>query len=111
MTNGRTNAFSFLVSSFGFNSSFVILSFVIPLACVSWAKISEAENGEVDDSDDPKTKQEDVSLQISHLNQPQESADAPDSATASANGASVDDPSINEGGDVYEEFLSPENQR
>ena len=30
-------------------SSFVIWSFVIALACVSWARILGAENGEIDD--------------------------------------------------------------
>src|SRR5882672_8612641 len=38
-------------------------------------RFSGAENGEVDDGNDPQTKQEDVTLKIADLNKSQESAD------------------------------------
>ena len=42
----------------------------------------------------PEPKQKRVALQVSHLNQPQQRADAPGSADCSADRAGIDDPSI-----------------
>ena len=77
-------------------SSFVIWSFVIALACVSWARILGAENGEIDDSDNTKAEQKYVRLQISHLDQPQQRAKSPRSTAAAIDCDGINDPSIKE---------------
>ena len=94
-----TNLFSIAVTAFS--------SFVIPLACVSRVKVSEAENGEIDERDDSQAKQEQVSLQISYLNQTQERADSQRTTAGPAYRPRIDDPSINERADAREKFLRP----
>jgi hypothetical protein len=70
MTNSSSGAAN-VFSSFVIWASFVIRSFGIrhSFSCVSWVKASEAEHGEVDDSNDTQTKQEHVGLQIADLDQ------------------------------------------
>ena len=65
------------------------------------------ENGEIDERDDAQAKQEQVSLQISHLHQSQERSDSPRATAGPAYRAGIDDPSINERGDAREKFLRP----
>src|SRR4029450_2069814 len=98
MTNSSSRAVSFF-------SPFVIGLFVIVFSCVSWAKISGTENGEVDDGDNTKPEQKHVSLQIPHLNQSKEGPDSPGSATAAIDCGSINDPPIKESRDAREQFL------
>ena len=66
-----------------------------------------AENGEIDEPDDSQAKQEQVSLQISHLDQSQERSETPRATAGPAHRAGIDNPAINEGADAREKFLRP----
>src|SRR5437588_12167248 len=89
-------------------SSFVISSFVIALACVSWANISalaSAENGEVNEHYDSQPKQKGVGLEIADLEQAQKRADSKRSAACAADCAGINDPAIEESGDAGQQLL------
>jgi hypothetical protein len=102
-----TNASSRTVS---FSRFLILVSFVIVFSCVSLAKISGAENGEVDDGDDTQSEQKCVSLQIPDLNQSQQRPNSPGSAATSIDYGSINDPSIKETCDAREQFLCPVDQ-
>src|SRR5262249_50224261 len=51
-----------------------------------------------------------VSLQITYLDQPQQRADSPGSATAAIDSASIDNPSIKKRANTSKQFLCPDNQ-
>jgi hypothetical protein len=62
--SGLTIFLSFIILA-----CFVIrhLSFVIALACLSWAKTSETKNCKVNESDNTETEEERVGLKIADL--------------------------------------------
>src|SRR5207247_11190752 len=68
------------------------------------------KHSEVNDGNNTKPEDKDVTLQISHLHQPQKSADSPCSAATTAHRACVDDPSINKGRQVRQGLLRPGKQ-
>src|SRR5438046_8191638 len=71
---------------------------------------ASVEDGEIDEGNDPQSEKEQITLQISHLNQAQQRAGSPCSTARAAHAGGVDDPAIKKSGNAREPFLCRINQ-
>src|SRR5437763_10011138 len=71
---------------------------------------ASVEDGEIDEGNNPQSEKEQITLQISHLNQAQQRAGSPRPTARAAHAGGVDDPAIKKSGDARKALLCRINQ-